>query len=43
MPDKVTNELIYEILKTMQGDLSVLRDDMADVKSRRFPGDAESY
>jgi len=34
MPDRVTNELLYEILKAVQGDVTLLRDDMANVKSR---------
>jgi len=34
MPDRVTNELLYEILRAVQGDVALLRDDMANVKSR---------
>ena len=34
MPDRVTNELLHEILKAVQGDVALLRDDMANVKSR---------
>jgi len=31
---EATTELIYEVLKRMQADLSVLREDMGEVKSR---------
>ena len=34
MPDTITNELIYEVLKTIQGGVSLLREDMASVKTR---------
>ncbi len=29
---EITNELMYELLKRMQGDISLMRSDMRDVK-----------
>lgn len=34
MPENVTNELIYEVLKNLQERLGALADDMSGVKTR---------
>ena len=34
MPDQVTNELLYEVLKSVQAQVSIIREDMASVKNR---------
>lgn len=34
MPGAVSNELIYEVLKAVQAQVSLLRDDMDSVKAR---------
>jgi hypothetical protein len=34
MPENVTNELIYEVLKAVQAQVGLLRDDMDSVKAR---------
>ena len=34
MPDKVTNDLLYEVLKAVQSDVATVRTDMRDMKAR---------
>lgn len=34
MAEPVTNELIYEVLRALQGQMALLRDDIANVKAR---------
>ena len=34
MPDKITNELIYEVLKSVQSQVAIVREDTESIKSR---------
>ena len=34
MPDKITNELLYEVLKSIQSQVAIIREDTESVKSR---------
>jgi hypothetical protein len=34
VPDVVTNELLYEVLKSVQAQLAVIREDVGGIKTR---------
>lgn len=34
MPDNITNELIYEVLKSIQAQVAIVREDMEHIKPR---------
>lgn len=34
MPEKVTNELLYEVLKSVQAQVAIIREDVASLKVR---------
>jgi hypothetical protein len=34
MPDKISNELIYEVLKSIQAQVAIVREDMEHIKPR---------
>lgn len=34
MPDEVTNELLYEVLKSIQSQVAIIREDSESIKSR---------
>lgn len=36
MTDTVTNDLIFEVLKKIQGDLSILKNDVTDLKTMQI-------
>lgn len=34
MPENVTNELLYEVLKSIQAQVAIIREDVASLKTR---------